>query len=257
MKNELIIKENPIIAYMQNDGNFLREALTAFVNELMVAEAQNLTGADYYQRSENRTNYFNGSRKRPLKTGLGTLDLAVPKLRKGTYFPAFLEARTLSDEALQNVICSAYVNGVSTRKIDKVVENLGVHIDKNEVTRITTKLSETVQTWKNRPITEEYPIIYADATFPKIRENGTVTSQALMIALGVKKDGTREILGCEISQNENGEGWKNFFFSLTERGLKGVKLVISDAHNGLKEAIFSTFTGASWQRCVVHWNATF
>jgi transposase-like protein len=179
--------------------------------------------------------------------------LQIPKLRKGSYFPSLLQPRRRAEKALLNVVQEAYVHGVSTRKVDELVESLGIGgISKSEVSRICKELDEVVQAFKNRPLEGEFPYVWLDATFPKVREGGRVQSMAFVIAIGVKATGEREVLGFDLGTSEDGSFWLTFLRSLVARGLKGVKLAISDAHEGLRAAIATTLVGATWQRCRVH-----
>jgi putative transposase len=238
---------------LEKDKDFLKEALTLLINALMDAEVTSMIGAEKYERSENRNNHRNGYRQREWDTRLGTLQLSIPKLRHGSYFPSLLEPRKMSEKALLNVVQEAYVHGVSTRKVDELVESLGIKgMDKSEVSRISKQLDGFVTEFKNRILEGEYPYLWLDATFPKVREGGRVCSMALVIAVGVNQSGEREILGFDVGMSEDGAFWEEFLRKLVARGLKGVKLVVSDAHEGLKSAIKKVLTGSTWQRCRVH-----
>ncbi|HHW49341.1 MAG TPA: IS256 family transposase [Clostridiaceae bacterium] len=238
---------------VEKDKDFLKEALTLLINALMDAEVTSMIGAEKYERNENRNNYRNGYRQREWDTRLGTLQLSIPKLRHGSYFPSLLEPRKMSEKALLNVVQEAYVHGVSTRKVDELVEALGMKgMDKSEVSRISKQLDDFVEEFKNRRLEGEYPYLWLDATFSKVREGGRVCSMALVIAVGVNQSGGREILGYDVGMSEDGAFWEEFLRRLVARGLKGVKLVISDAHEGLKAAIKKILTGSAWQRCRVH-----
>jgi transposase-like protein len=238
---------------VEKDKDFLKEALTLLINALMDAEVTSMIGAEKYERSENRNNHRNGYRQREWDTRLGTLQLSIPKLRHGSYFPSLLEPRKMSEKALLNVVQEAYVHGVSTRKVDELVESLGIKgMDKSEVSRISKQLDGFVTEFKNRILEGEYPYLWLDATFPKVREGGRVCSMALVIAVGVNQSGEREILGFDVGMSEDGAFWEEFLRKLVARGLKGVKLVVSDAHEGLKSAIKKVLTGSTWQRCRVH-----
>jgi putative transposase len=237
----------------KTDGDLLRASLEKIYNLLMELEVETKTGAEKYQRSDSRINYRNGTRKRPLETSLGPIQLDIPKLRRGSYMPSFVEPRRLTEKALVAVIQDAYINGVSTRKVDNLVEGLGLNIDKSKVSRLCKCISDTVEKFRNRSLeSKEYPYLYLDATFPKVREGGQVQSMSLVIAVAVNRNGDREVLGFDIGTREDGPFWTTFLESLVSRGLKGVKLIISDAHTGLKEAISRVFTGIPWQRCRVH-----
>lgn len=233
--------------------DFLREMLSKMLNLMMELEVTAKTNAAKHERTDKRKTYRNGNRERMLSTGVGEITLQIPKLRRGeSYYPSFLEPRRMVDKALVNVIQEAYINGVSTRKVDKLVEEMGMRIDKSAVSRLCKELEEGVEAYRNRPLTEEYPYIWLDATFPKVRENKQVQSMAFVTAIAVSMDGTRHILGFDIGMSENGAFWEEFLRSLVARGLKGVKLVISDAHEGLKKAIAAILPGTAWQRCRVH-----
>lgn len=232
--------------------DFLRQALTRMLNLIMELEVEAQNGAAKYERSGKRKAYRNGTRTRPLSTGVGEVELAVPKLRSGSYYPSFLEPRRMVDKALVNVIQEAYINGVSTRKIDRLVEDMGMKVDKSAVSRICKELDAQVQTFRNRPLEGSYPYIWLDATFPKVREAGHVQNMAFVVAIAVDSDGTRHILGFDVGMSETGAFWEEFLRSLVERGLNGMKLIISDAHAGLKEAISTVLPGTTWQRCRVH-----
>lgn len=235
------------------EGDLLRASLEKLYNLFMELEVESKTGAAKSQRSESRTNYRNGTRSRPLDTSAGQIQLDIPKLRRGSYMPSFIEPRRLTDKALVNVIQEAYINGVSTRKVDNLVEGLGLDIDKSKVSRLCKSIGESVEQFRNRALRfQEYPYLYLDATFPKVREGGQVQSMGLVVAIAVNRNGDREVLGFDVGTAENGPFWTAFLESLTERGLRGVKLIISDAHPGLKEAISRVFTGVPWQRCRVH-----
>jgi len=235
------------------DRDFMRETLALILQKLMDAEVTAKIGAEKYQRTDERNNQRNGSRTRPYDTRLGSIELQVPKLRQGSYFPSFLEPRRMWEKALVNVVQEAYVHGVSTRKVDELVQALGLDgIDKSTVSRMSQELDEHVQRFVQRPLTLQYPYLWLDATFPKVREGGHVENMALVVAVGVNENGEREILGFDIGMSENGPFWTDFLRRLVARGLKGVKLVISDAHEGLKGAINEVLGGCSWQRCRVH-----
>jgi transposase-like protein len=237
----------------EGNGDFLKEAIKAALTELMAVEVGRMIGAERHERTDARQNQRNGYRERPFDTRVGTIDLAVPKLRQGSYFPSFLEPRRRAEEALLSVVQEAYVNGVSTRKVEKLVQSLGVaNLSKSEVSRICASLSEQVELFRNRPLERQYPYLWLDATHLKVRENGSVVSCAVLVAYGLNDDGYREVLGVSTGVSESEESWLGFLRELLGRGLKGVRLVISDAHQGLKNAIAQTLAGASWQRCCVH-----
>ena len=251
--NRMTLLEQLSKYVVAKDKDFLKEALTLLINALMDAEVTTIIGAEKYERNENRSNYRNGYRQREWDTRVGTLQLSIPKLRHGSYFPSLLEPRKMSEKALLNVVQEAYVHGVSTRKVDELVEALGMRgMDKSEVSRISKQLDDFVKEFKNRRLEGEYPYLWLDATFPKIREGGRVCSMALVIAVGVNQSGEREVLGFDVGMSEDGAFWEEFLRRLVARGLKGVKLVISDAHEGLKAAVKKILAGSAWQRCRVH-----
>lgn len=233
--------------------DFLREMLELLVNGLMGAEVSSLIGAEPYERSPDRSTWRNGTRSRQWDTRVGSIELAIPKLREGSYFPSFLEPRRRSERAMLAVIQEAYVTGVSTRKVERLAMSLGIAgISKSQVSRICSELDETVEAWRSRTLEEPIAYLYLDATFPKVREQGRVTSMGAVVAIGVTYDGRRRILGVDVGAAESGAFWLAFLRSLVARGLTGIQLVISDAHEGLKSAIDSVLAGAAWQRCRVH-----
>ncbi|CAN5138865.1 IS256-like element IS1081 family transposase [soil metagenome] len=238
--------------------DLLRELLATFIDALMGAEADAICGADYGARNPDRTNVRNGYRHRDFDTRVGTMDVAIPKLRAGTYFPDWLlERRRRAEAALTSVVATCYLLGVSTRRMDKLVESLGItRLSKSQVSRMATDLDEQVHAFRTRPLDAgPYTFVAADALSVKVREGGRVVNIAVMVATGVNADGHREILGIDVSTAEDGAGWLAFFRDLTARGLTGVKLVTSDAHSGLVAAIGATLPGASWQRCRTHYAA--
>lgn len=236
------------------DVDVLREAAEWMVMQLMEAEVTELIGAERFERTESRTTQRNGARPRSVSTRLGELELQIPKLRQGTYYPEWLlERQKTAERALTSVVMEAYVNGVSTRKVDRLVTEMGLEgIDKSTVSRINKGLDERVAAFRDRPLEASYPYLWLDATFPKVREGGRVQSTALVVAMAVREDGHREIIGLSLGAAETESFWKEFLRDLVERGLGGVQLVISDAHSGLKNAIDAVLTGAMWQRCRVH-----
>ncbi|WP_242498321.1 IS256 family transposase, partial [Nocardioides glacieisoli] len=233
----------------------VRTAAQTIYQALIDAELTAVIGAGPWERTDQRTALRNGSRPRTLTTTAGDLELRIPKLRAGTFFPSLLERRRRVDQALFAVIMEAYLHGVSTRKVDDLVKALGADsgISKSEVSRICADLDEEVGAFRDRTLADiAYPYVFLDATYCKARVNRRVVSQAVVIATGVTADGRREVLGFDVGDSEDGAFWTAFLRSLKARGLGGVQLVISDAHTGLKAAIASVFLGASWQRCRVH-----
>ena len=223
--------------------------------ELINAEAETVIGAAPYERSDGRTTQRNGTRSRTLSTTAGDLDLRIPKLREGSFFPSLLERRRRVDQALFAVVMEAYVHGVSTRKVDDLVKALGAEsgISKSEVSRICQELDEDVAEFRERRLDDTtYPYVFVDATYCKARVGRRVVSQAIVIAVGVAADGQRQVLGFQVGDTESEPFWTEFFRDLKRRGLGGVQLVISDAHAGLVRAIEVSFQGAAWQRCRVH-----
>jgi len=237
----------------EQDGDVLREGVRLLAQALMESEVTSLVGAGRHERSEDRTAYRNGTRVRTWDTRVGTVDLAIPKVRPGTYFPSLLQPRRRAEQALLTVVQEAYVHGVSTRKVDDLVKALGLDgISKSEVSRICADLDPVVEAFRTRRLTTEYPYVWLDATYHKVRIDGRVVSQATVVAIGVTVDGERQILGVDVGASEDRSFWTAFLRSLVKRGLAGVRLVISDAHEGLKQAMSSVLTGAAWQRCRVH-----
>lgn len=226
-----------------------------FANALMSADVDAVCGADYGVVSSERVNRRNGYRTRDWDTRAGTVELSIPKLRTGSYFPSWLlEPRRRSEKALVQVIADCYLAGVSTRRVDKLVKQLGIDgMSKSQVSELAKSLDEIVEGWRNRPLdTGPYPYVWIDALTQRVREGGRIVNVAVVHAIGVNADGYRETLGIDVITVEDGAGWTAFLRGLVARGLSGVKLVISDAHGGLVDAIASTLTGASWQRCRSH-----
>jgi putative transposase len=235
------------------DPEFLRDGLRLLAQELMETEVTQLVGAQPYERTDSRTNSRNGYREREWDTRVGTVDLQIPKLRQGTYFPGLLEPRRRHERALLSVVQQAYVHGVSTRAVDHLAEALGVKgISKDQVSRICKELDGQVHAFRTRRLDGEYPYVMLDATFEKVRENGRVVSMAVLIAVGIRSTGEREILGVDVGPAEDFQFWLSFMRDLVARGVTGVLLVTSDSHLGLKAAVAQVFTGATWQRCRVH-----
>jgi transposase-like protein len=219
----------------------------------MEAEVSERIGAERYERSETRQVHRNGYRGRLWETRVGDIPLRIPKLRRGSYFPSFLEPRRRAEKALLAVIQTAYVEGVSTRKVDQLVQSLGLEgMDQSRVSRICKELDEAVDSFRQRPLDGGYPYVWLDALYLKVRQNHRIVSMVLVIAIGVRETGEREILGVEIGASEEEAFWTAFLRGLVGRGLTGVDLVISDAHQGLQQAIQAVLVGAAWQRCRVH-----
>jgi putative transposase len=234
-----------------SDDDLLKEMMAYVANRMMDLEVESLTGAAHGERSPARTNHRNGYRERAWETRAGTVDLEIPKLRKGSYFPAFLEPRRASEKALTAVIQEAYVHGVSTRSVDDLVKAMGMTgISKSQVSRLCAEIDERVHAFLNRPIEGSWPYLWIDATYVKVRQAGRIVSVAVIIAVAVNTDGRREVLGLEVGPSEAEPFWTGFLRSLTRRGLRGVKLVISDSHEGLKKAAAKVLS-ATWQRCRV------
>jgi putative transposase len=237
----------------EDDVDLLREGVRVLAQALMETEVSTQIGAGPYERSSARTAYRNGYRTRTWDTRVGTIELKIPKVTAGTYFPSLLEPRRRAEKALHAVICEAYVKGISTRKVDDLVRALGMDgISRSEVSRICKSLDEGVKAFLHRPIEGPHPYVWLDATFHKIREGGRVVSVATVVAVGVSEAGHRSVLGVDTGPSEDMSFWVGFLRSLVRRGLKGVRLVISDAHEGLRQAVAKILAGASWQRCRVH-----
>lgn len=243
----------------QASPDLLRELLQTFINTLLSAEADAVCGADYGMASPDRTNRRNGYRHRDFDTRAGTVDVAIPKLREGSYFPDWLlKRRKRAERALTSVVATCYLLGVSTRRMDKLVQSLGITgLSKSQVSVMARDLDAHVEEFRTRTLTDAGPFTFvaADALVLKVREGGRVVNVHALVATGVNADGHREILGLQVTTSEDGAGWLAFFRDLTARGLSGVKLVTSDAHAGLTAAIAATLPGASWQRCRTHYAA--
>src|SRR5687768_7119661 len=240
----------------QASPDLLRELMGGFINTLLSADADSVCGASYGSRDPERSNRRNGYRHRDLDTRIGTLDVAIPKLREGSYFPEWLlERRRRAEAALTSVVATCYLLGVSTRRMDRLVQSLGITgLSKSQVSVMARDLDELVRDFRERPLDAgPYTFVAADALTMKVREGGRVIKIAVMVATGVNADGFREVLGVATSTNESGAGWNTFFKDLVARGLNGVALVTSDAHAGLVDAIGANLPGASWQRCRTHY----
>jgi putative transposase len=234
------------------DTDLLREMIQYVAQRMMDMDVESLCAAAYAERSPERLNSRNGYRERLWETRAGSVDLKIPKLRKSSYFPGFLEPRRTAEKALAAVIQEAYIQGVSTRSVDELVKAMGMSgISKSQVSRLCTEIDERVNAFLNRPIEGDWPYLWIDATYLKVREAGRIVSVAVIIAVAVNTDGVREVLGMAIGPSEAEPFWTSFLRSLTRRGLRGVKLVISDAHEGIKAAVAKVLK-STWQRCRVH-----
>ena len=246
-----------LLASALADGgkNGLLELLSATLHLLMDAEVDARCGAGYGERSADRVNSRNGSRDRLLETRLGSVDLAIPKLRKDSYFPSFLTPRRRWEQAFVNVVATAYVEGVSTRAMDNLVQAMGIEgISRSEVSRMAKSLDEQVGVFRGRPLGEKaYPYVWLDAMYVKVRIAKRVRSRAVFVAIGVNEDGEREVLAVDVARKEMESSWRDFLRELVDkRGLRGVRCVMSDAHEGLRKAIRAVFNDVTWQRCYVH-----
>lgn len=252
MDETKIFKE--ILTQFVTEEDPLLSMLKWIMEQLMKIESETKVGAKKNEHNEQRKSYFSGYRPRRFDTRLGTIYLMIPKIRKGGYIPFFLTEKRRSEQALISMIKEAYVNGVSTRKIENIVKELGIeNISASQVSQINKGLDEQVQEFRNRALKKEYPFIWVDALYEKIRDyDGKVVSTAIMIAYGVNLEGKKEVLAIEPFINESYETWKNFFDKLKQRGLEKVALLISDAHKGIQKAFKETFINSSWQRCKVH-----
>ena len=239
----------------QADGDILRELLSRMIHALMNAEVDGLCGARHGERSAERVNHRNGYRSRPLDTRMGTLDLAIPRVRQGSYLPEWLfEPRRRAERALVAVVAECYVLGVSTRKVEGIAQRMGIQgLSKSQVSEMSKSLDAGVETFRTRPLDEgPYPYVWMDALVVKSREMGRVVNVAVIVATAVNREGRKVILGVDVVTTEDGAGWETFLRGLVARGLRGVQLVVSDAHEGLKNAVAKTLPGASWQRCRTH-----
>ena len=246
--HELLVK-----AATEPGTDVLRDGLRVLAEALMELELEAHLGAGRYERTDGRTGYRNGARERRWDTRVGTLDLAVPRVRDGSFFSVLLEPRKRSERALLAVVQEAYVAGVSTRRVDGLVQALGLEgISKSQVSRVCAALDAEVERFRTRRLAEAYPYLWLDATFLKVRDGERVVTNAVVVAVGVTGDGRREVLGFDVGPSEDGAFWEGFLRGLVGRGLRGVELVVSDAHEGLKGAIAAVLHGASWQRCRVH-----
>jgi len=232
-------------------ADVVRESVAWLVAEVMEAEVAGQIGAELGEVSAERVTQRNGYRERAWATRAGELELRIPKLRSGSYFPSFLEPRRRAEQALVAVVQEAYVNGVSTRKVDRLVEQMGVHMSKDQVSRICRGLDEQVQAFRERPLEGRYPYVWLDGKIERVRERGGVRQKCLVIAYAVHETGRREVIGLDVGEAETEAFWREFLRSLRARGLHGVRLCVSDCHEGLKNAIGQVL-GTPWQRCTVH-----
>ena len=246
-------------ALAEASPDLMRSLLQTMINALLSADADAVVGAEYGQPSPGRAAQRNGYRHRDLDTRVGTVDVAIPKLRKGTYFPDWLlERRKRAESALITVVADCYLAGVSTRRMDKLVKQLGIDsLSKSQVSRMAADLDQHVEEFRHRPLGDAGPFTFvaADALTMKVREGGRVINAVVLLATGVNGDGHREVLGMRVATSETGPAWNEFFADLVARGLSGVRLITSDAHTGLVEAIAANLPGASWQRCRTHYAA--
>jgi transposase-like protein len=240
-------------AELDQNVDFLREGVRLLSQSLMELEVAQHLGAQRHERTTERTGQRNGFRERQWDTRVGSIDLKIPRVRDNSYSPALLDPRRRAERALSAVVQEAYVQGVSTRRIEDLVQALGMTgISKSQVSRLCQELDAEVERFRTRPLSGPYPYVWWDATFVKVRQHGRVVSMAVVIAIGVTMSGEREVLGLDVGPSEDGAFWLQFLRSLLARGLQDVQLVISDAHQGLKGAIAAVLQGASWQRCRVH-----
>ena len=253
MADEMSMALVELLRKVDMDTDFLREGVRVLAQALMELEVTQQVGAERHERSVERVGQRNGYRERTWDTRVGTIDLQVPRVRDGGYIPRLLEPRRRAERALLAVVQEAYVQGVSTRRVDALVQALGLQgISKSQVSRLCQELDREGEAFRGRPLEEVYPYVWLDATYIKVRQQGRVVPQALVLAIGVRMSGEREVLGLDVGPSEEGAFWQQFLRGLVARGLHGVQLVISDAHEGLRGAIASVLQGATWQRCKVH-----
>jgi putative transposase len=236
-------------------ADVVRESVAWVAAEIMEAEVSSQVGAELGEVSAERVTQRNGYRPRPWDTRAGEIELRIPKLRQGSYFPSFLEPRRRAEQALVAVVQEAYINGVSTRKVDRLVEQMGLHMTKDQVSRLCRGLDEQVRIFRERPLEGRYPYLWLDGKIEKVRERGGVRSKCLVIAYAVHESGRREVIGLDVGESETEAFWREFLRGLRARGLTGVRLCVSDCHEGLKNAIAQVL-GCPWQRCTVHFLRT-
>jgi transposase-like protein len=253
MADDVSMALTELLRKINMDTDFLREGVRVLAQALMELEVTQHLGAERHERTSERVGQRNGYRARTWDTRVGTIELQVPRVRDGGYIPSLLEPRRRAERALLAVVQEAYVQGVSTRRVDALVQALGMQgLSKSQVSRLCADLDREVEPFRSRRLEDVYPYVWLDATYVKVRQHGRVVPQAVVIAVGVRMSGEREVLGFDVGPSEEGAFWQQFLRSLVARGLRGVQLVISDAHEGLKGAVASVLQGASWQRCRVH-----
>jgi len=250
-KDSMAIEEVVRKVLVDEHADVLRESVRFMAQQLMEVEVSELVGAERGERTEDRATHRNGYRSRRWDTRAGELELQIPKLRRGSYFPSFLQPRKRSEQALVSVVQQAYVCGVSTRRVDQLVESLGLRVSRSEVSRICAGLDEQVEAFRGRPLEGRYPYLFVDAKVEKVRDGGRVRRKCVVIAHGVHETGRREIIGLDVGEAETEAFWREFLRGSVARGLVGVQLAISDAHPGLKAALAQVL-GCPWQRCTVH-----
>jgi len=255
-RERMAIEEVVRRVLVDEHSDVLRESLRLLVRELMEVEVSELVGAELGERRpDDRATHRNGYRARRWDTRAGEIELQIPRLRQGSYFPSFLQPRRRSEQALVAVVQQAYVCGVSTRRVDQLVESLGLRISKSEVSRICALLDEQVEAFRQRPLEGRYRYLFVDAKVEKVRDGGRVVRKCVVVAHAVHESGRREIIGLDVGAAETEAFWREFLRSLVERGLTGVQLAICDAHPGLKAALAQVL-GCAWQRCTVHFSGT-
>ena len=250
-KDSMAIEEVVRKVLVDEHADVLRESVRFMAQQLMEVEVSELVGAERGERTEDRATHRNGYRPRRWDTRAGELELQIAKLRRGSYFPSFLQPRKRSEQALVSVVQQAYVCGVSTRRVDQLVESLGLRVSRSEVSRICAGLDEQVEAFRSRPLEGRYPYLFVDAKVEKVRDGGRVRRKCVVIAHGVHETGRREIIGLDVGEAETEAFWREFLRGLVARGLVGVQLAVSDAHPGLKAALAQVL-GCPWQRCTVH-----